>query len=70
MTGVQYGALTGAAFAIPYTLCALLFSPLVDRWNRRNLLALAIVLWSLSSAVRSRWFSRNLLFFFIPTRFS
>lgn len=45
------GALTGAAFSIVYATAALPLAGLVDRGNRRNLLAVAVALWSLMTAL-------------------
>ncbi len=44
------GALTGSAFAIIYALIALPLARLADRSNRRNLLAVAVAIWSAATA--------------------
>ncbi|HEY2659774.1 MAG TPA: MFS transporter [Caulobacteraceae bacterium] len=44
------GALTGSAFAIVYAVIALPLARLADRTNRRNLLALAVAIWSAATA--------------------
>ena len=43
------GVLTGTAFAVVYSIVALPIARLADRTNRRNLLAIAIAIWSLST---------------------
>src|ERR1700742_4219227 len=37
----------GASFAVSYALAGLLFGRLVDRWNRRNLILIAVLTWSI-----------------------
>lgn len=50
LTDTQVGLLTGAFFAIPYTLTAPLAGWLIDRFNRVKLLALAGAVWSIATA--------------------
>jgi predicted MFS family arabinose efflux permease len=42
----QVGFLTSLTFSIPYTLLILPFGRLVDRFNRRNILMFALLIWS------------------------
>lgn len=44
------GALTGLAFTVVYVLTAFPLARLVDRGNRRNVLAVAIMFWSIMTA--------------------
>jgi MFS family permease len=50
LTETELGLLQGMAFGLFYTLLGLPIARLVDRSNRRNLLAAGIALWSLASA--------------------
>lgn len=51
LTDTEVGLLTGACFALPYTLCAPVSGWLVDRFNRRRLLAGAALLWSAATGL-------------------
>jgi MFS family permease len=46
-TDTQYGLLQGLAFALTYSLFAVPFGLLVDRTNRRNIIAFGVLVWSL-----------------------
>jgi len=46
----EMGLMLGAGFVLTFSLAGLLIGRLVDRVNRRNLLILAIAIWSLSAA--------------------
>lgn len=46
----EIGLLQGAAFVVAFCLGAFLIGPLIDRHNRRNLLVICILIWSLSAA--------------------
>jgi len=45
------GLLTGTAFAVFYATAAIPISRLVDTWNRRNLLAISLAVWSGATAL-------------------
>ncbi len=45
------GFLTGFAFAIFYATLGIPIAMLADRWNRRNILALSLGLWSTMTAL-------------------
>lgn len=47
----QLGILAGFAYGIFFALAALPFGMAVDRWNRRNLMAAALTLWSGATAL-------------------
>lgn len=47
----QLGFLTGFAYSIPYALAALPAGWMIDRFNRRNLLSIAAVIWSFLTVV-------------------
>lgn len=49
-TDTQLGMLTGLAFAAFYSIFGIPIAALADRTNRRNLLAVAILLWSATTA--------------------
>lgn len=51
LTDTEIGLLTGAFFAIPYTLCAPISGWLVDRFNRCRLLIGGALIWSVATAV-------------------
>jgi MFS family permease len=46
----QLGLLSGVAFALSYAVFSPLAGLVVDRWSRRNLMAMAIAFWSLMTA--------------------
>lgn len=46
LTDGQLGIFIGIAFGLSYGVAGLLIGPLVDRYNRRNLLALILSIWS------------------------
>jgi predicted MFS family arabinose efflux permease len=47
----QLGLLTGFSFALFYALLGLPLGRLADRWNRRNVIAISMVLWSAMTAI-------------------
>lgn len=51
LTDTEIGILTGVCFAVPYTLCAPLAGWLIDKWDRRRLVAAGALLWSASTAL-------------------
>jgi predicted MFS family arabinose efflux permease len=59
LTDAQVGFLAGLAFGIPFALASLPMGMLIDRYNRRNLLALAITVWSTLTAACG--FAQNFL---------
>lgn len=50
LSDTEIGLITGAFFAIPYTLCAPVTGWLVDRFHRLRLLAVAALIWSAGTA--------------------
>jgi MFS family permease len=50
ISDTQIGLLGGLAFALFYTLVGLPMGRVADRVNRRNLIAIGVVLWSLATA--------------------
>jgi predicted MFS family arabinose efflux permease len=50
-TDTQLGLLTGLAFAAFYSTLALPIAALADRWNRRNVIALSAMTWTLATAL-------------------
>ena len=53
ISDTQVGLLQGVAFALFYTIFGLPMGALADRFNRRNLVALGVVFWSLATALCS-----------------
>ncbi len=51
ITDFQFALLTGGAFGIFYTLMGLPIGWMADRYNRKNLIAVGITLWSLMTAL-------------------
>lgn len=51
LSDTQLGVLSGLAFALFYSALAIPVATLADRWNRRNVLALSVLLWTLMTAV-------------------
>jgi MFS family permease len=51
LTDVQFSILQGMAFALPYCLGALPLGWLADRGDRRQVLALGLLLWSVMTAI-------------------
>jgi predicted MFS family arabinose efflux permease len=51
LSDAQIGLLVGGAFAIFYTLAGFPIARLADRFNRRNIIALALVVWSAMTVV-------------------
>jgi predicted MFS family arabinose efflux permease len=47
----QLGLLSGLAFAAFYSTLSIPFAVLADRWNRRNLLLLALLMWTVMTAM-------------------
>ena len=58
LTNTELGLLIGLAFAIFYTLVAIPIAWLADRYNRVNILSIALATWSGFTALN--WFSRQL----------
>lgn len=50
---VQIGLLFGASFAIIYSIAGIPLGWLADRWNRRNLIVCALLVWSCLTALSS-----------------
>ena len=50
LSDTQIGLLVGLAFALFYTLAGIPIARIADRFNRRNLIAICLVLWSLATA--------------------
>jgi MFS family permease len=50
LTDSQLGLLSGVAFALSYAVLSPLAGLVVDRWSRRNVMAIAIAFWSLMTA--------------------
>lgn len=46
LSDVQVGLLVGFAFSVFYSVMAMPFGWIVDRWNRRNLILIGILVWS------------------------
>lgn len=51
LTDTQYGLLTGPAFVVVYASASLFFGVLSDRQSRKGVIALALLLWSLMTAL-------------------
>lgn len=51
LSDTQIGALVGAAFAIFYTLAGFPLARIADRGNRRNLISIALAVWSAMTVV-------------------
>jgi predicted MFS family arabinose efflux permease len=51
VSDTQLGLLSGLAFALFYSTLALPVAALADRWNRRNVLALSMLLWTTMTAL-------------------
>jgi predicted MFS family arabinose efflux permease len=47
----QLGLLSGLAFAVFYSTLSIPIAALADRWSRRNVLALSILIWTLMTAL-------------------
>src|SRR3546814_68920 len=50
LSDAQIGLLVGFAFSAFYSVMAMPFGWIVDRWNRRNLILIGLVLWSIATA--------------------
>jgi MFS family permease len=50
LTDTQASLLLGPAFAVAYLVVGVPLSPLIDRWVRKRLIAIAITVWSLATA--------------------
>lgn len=50
-TDTQLGLLSGTAFAFFFSALAIPIAALADRWNRRNLLVLCVLLWTVMTAL-------------------
>ena len=51
VSDTQLGLLSGLAFAVFYSTLAIPIAALADRWNRRNVLVLSVLLWTLMTAL-------------------
>lgn len=51
LSDTQLGLLSGVAFALFYSAVAIPVAVLADRWNRRNVLALSVLLWTVMTAL-------------------
>jgi predicted MFS family arabinose efflux permease len=51
LSDTQLGVLSGLAFALFYSALAIPIAALADRWNRRNVLALSVLLWTFMTAL-------------------
>jgi predicted MFS family arabinose efflux permease len=51
LSDTQLGLLSGLAFALFYSALAIPVATLADRWNRRNVLALSVAVWTVMTAV-------------------
>lgn len=51
LTDTDIGILTGVCFAVPYTLCAPIAGWLIDRFDRRRLVAAAALVWSAATGL-------------------
>ena len=51
VSDTQLGLLTGLAFAAFFSTLAIPIAALADRWHRRNVLALAVLMWTLMTAL-------------------
>jgi len=58
----EVGMLYGMAFAVPYILSGLVFATVIDRCNRRNLLATIVICWSTLTAICGLAVSYTMLF--------
>jgi len=47
----QYGLLSGPAFSISYAIAGIFMGLLVDKYNRKNLLAGACIIWGLTQII-------------------
>lgn len=53
ITDTEVGLLQGVAFAVVYTLFGLPMGALADRFSRRNIIALGVIIWSMTTALSS-----------------
>lgn len=51
LSDTQLGLLSGVAFALFYSTVAIPVAALADRWSRRNVLALSVLLWTVMTAL-------------------
>jgi MFS family permease len=51
LTDTEFSLLAGMAFAIFYAFFGLILGRIADRWNRRNMIIVGLVLWSLATIV-------------------
>jgi len=51
LSDTQLGLLSGVAFALFYSAVAIPVATLADRWSRRNVLALSVLLWTVMTAL-------------------
>lgn len=50
LTDTQASLLLGPAFAFVYVVVGIPFSPMIDRWTRKKIVAVGITVWSLATA--------------------
>jgi len=50
LSDTQFGLVSGTAFVVPYVLCGIPFGWLADRTDRRAIIALAIMVWTVMTA--------------------
>jgi len=53
ISDTEVGLLQGLAFALVYTVCGLPMGALADRFSRRNLVALGVLVWSIATSLSS-----------------
>lgn len=51
LTGEQLGLMAGVAYGVPFALAAIPFGYAVDRFNRKNLMTIALSAWSAATAL-------------------
>jgi MFS family permease len=51
LSDTQFGLLAGMAFAIFYAVFGLILGRVADRWNRRNMIIIGLIVWSLATIV-------------------
>jgi MFS family permease len=53
LTGAQLGLLAGLAYGVPFAIAAIPLGFVVDRFNRKNLMTIALAAWSAATALCS-----------------
>lgn len=64
LSDTQLGLLTGLSFALLYATLGIPLAWLADRWNRKRIIAIAIAVWSVMTALCGRATSYPMLFLF------